>query len=93
MAAQSLFKWCHFLPELILLNVRWYWELRQIQYLNNIIEQEHWNVKRIVKPMIGFQSFTSARRTLSGIEAMSTIPKGQVKGINKRDSVSEVKFI
>jgi IS6 family transposase len=24
MASHSLFKWCHFLPEIILLNVRWY---------------------------------------------------------------------
>jgi IS6 family transposase len=24
MASQALFKWCHFLPEIILLNVRWY---------------------------------------------------------------------
>jgi IS6 family transposase len=33
-------------------------ELRQSKYLNNIIEQEHRNVKRIVRPMMGFQSLT-----------------------------------
>ncbi len=32
-------------------------ELRQSKYLNNVIEQDHRNVKRIVKPMMGFQSF------------------------------------
>jgi transposase-like protein len=68
-------------------------ELRQIKYLNNIIEQDHRNIKRIVKPMMGFKSFHSARRTLSGIEAMNMIRKGQAKGIRKGDSVSQVKFI
>ncbi|MBW4541946.1 MAG: DDE-type integrase/transposase/recombinase [Myxacorys chilensis ATA2-1-KO14] len=58
-------------------------ELRQRKYLNNLIEQDHRNVKRIVKPMMGFQSFNSARRTLGGIEAMAMIRKGQVKGINQ----------
>jgi transposase-like protein len=68
-------------------------ELRQVKYLNNIVEQEHRNIKRIIKPMMGFKSFNTARRTLRGIEAMSMIRKGQVKGISKGDSVSQVKFI
>lgn len=68
-------------------------ELRQIKYLNNIIEQDHRNIKRIVKPMMGFKSFHSARRTLSRIEAMGMIRKGQVKGISKGDSVSQMNFI
>jgi IS6 family transposase len=61
--------------------------------LNNLIEQDHRNIKRIVKPMMEFQSFNTARRTLCGIEAMSMIRKGQVKGISKGDGVSQVKFI
>jgi transposase-like protein len=56
-------------------------ELRQSKYLNNMIEQDHRNVKRIVKPMMGFQSFNTARRTLRGIEAMAMIRKGQVKEV------------
>jgi IS6 family transposase len=68
-------------------------ELRQSKYLNNVIEQDHRNIKRIVKPMIGFQSFNTARRTLSGIEAMSMIRKGQVSGISKGDSLFQAKFI
>ena len=68
-------------------------ELRQSKYLNNVVEQDHRNIKRIVKPMMGFKSFNSARRTLSGIEAMNMIRKGQVKGVKQGDSVSEVKFI
>lgn len=37
-------------------------ELQQSKYLNNIIEQDHRNIKRIVKPMMGFKSFNTARR-------------------------------
>ena len=68
-------------------------ELRQSKYLNNIIEQDHRKIKRIVKPMMGFKSFNSARRTLSGIETMNMIRKGQVNGINRGDSLSQAKFV
>ncbi|WP_242043250.1 IS6 family transposase [Leptolyngbya sp. FACHB-671] len=68
-------------------------ELRQSKYLNNIVEQDHRTIKRIVEPMMGFQSFNTARRTLSGIEAMNVIREGQVKGIEQGDSVSQAKFI
>ncbi len=68
-------------------------ELRQSKYLNNIIEQNHRNIKRIVKPMMGFKTFNTARRTLSGIEAMNMIRKGQVNSIDQGDVVSQVRFI
>ncbi len=68
-------------------------ELRQSKYLNNLIEQDHRNIKRLTKPMMGFGSFNTARRTLSGIEAMGMIRKGQVKGIRKGENVSQAKFI
>ena len=43
-------------------------EVRQIKYLNNIVEQDHRFIKRITKPMMGFKSFVSASATLAGIE-------------------------
>ena len=49
--------------------------IRQIKYLNNIIEQDHRYIKRIVNPMLGFQSFLSASKTLKGIEAINMIKK------------------
>jgi len=58
-----------------------------------VIKQEHRNIKQIVKPMMGFKSFNTARRTLSGIEAMNMIRFGQVNGINQGDSGSQAKFI
>jgi transposase-like protein len=51
-------------------------ELRQVKYLNNVVEQDYRNIKRITKPMMGFKLFNSARRTLRGIEAMNMIRKG-----------------
>jgi putative transposase len=39
--------------------------VRQIKYLNNIVEQDHRAVKRITKPMLGFKSFPSAKKHLS----------------------------
>ena len=68
-------------------------KLRQVKYLNNIVEQDHRNIKRITRPMMGFKSFNSARRTLRGMEAMNMIRKGQVKGIEKGSSVSQAKLI
>jgi transposase-like protein len=51
--------------------------VRQIKYLNNIIEQDHRSINRRVHSMLGFQSFRSASKTLKGIEAMNMINKGQ----------------
>ncbi|MEK4032314.1 IS6 family transposase [Methylocystis sp. IM3] len=53
-------------------------EMRQIKYLNNIVEQDHRAIKRVVGPMLGFKSFRSARTTLQGIELMHMINKGQM---------------
>ncbi len=39
-------------------------KLRQKKYLNNIVEQDHRGIKRLVKPGMGFGSFNTARRTL-----------------------------
>lgn len=41
------------------------------------MEQDHRAVKRIVRPILEFQSFRSARVTLQGIELLHMIKKGQ----------------
>lgn len=68
-------------------------ELRQVKYLNNLIEQDHRNIKRIVKPMLGFKTFNSARRTLRGIEVMNMIRKGQAQGVERGNVRSQVEFV
>ena len=53
-------------------------ELRRTKYLNNIVEQDHRAIKKIVQPMLGFKSFWSAASILAGIETMHMIRKGQL---------------
>ena len=57
-------------------------EIKQVKYLNNIIEQGHRSIKRIVNLMLGFQSFRSASKILKGIEALNMVKKGQIKNLN-----------
>jgi putative transposase len=51
--------------------------IRQVKYLNNIVEQDHRSVKRITRPMLGFKAFEAAHGTLVGIELMPMLKKGQ----------------
>jgi transposase-like protein len=53
--------------------------IRQSQYLNNRIEQDHRAVKRRVRPMLGFKSVNSARAILGGIELIHMMRKQQAK--------------
>ena len=53
-------------------------QLRQSKYLNNIVEQDHRAIKRIVRPMLGFKSFRCASILFAGIETMHMIKKGQL---------------
>ena len=53
-------------------------KIRQCKYLNNIVEQDHRNIKRRISIDTGFKEFESAKRTLAGIEVVSIIRKGQI---------------
>ena len=53
-------------------------EIRQVKYLNNVVEQDHRVMERQVRPMMGFKSFRSAAVHLAGIELMDMIRKGQL---------------
>ena len=68
-------------------------ELRQVKYLNNLIEQDHRFIKRLVKPGMGFFSLESAWRTLRGYEVMNMVRKGQMRGVEKGDILGQVTFI
>ena len=50
-------------------------EVRQIKYLNNIVEQDYRFIKRRIKPMLGFKSFFSAKITISEIENIKMVQK------------------
>ena len=67
-------------------------EMHQSKYLNNLIEQDHLAIKRVVRPMLGFKSFRCARAILSGIETMHMIKKGQLDAVKDRASSAADKF-
>ena len=48
-------------------------KVRQNKYLNNIVEQDHRAIKRIIKPMMGFKDFRCARIIMAGIELMHNV--------------------
>src|ERR1700723_2613158 len=52
-------------------------EVRSSKYLNNLIEQDHRNIKSRTNVMLGFKRFGTASVTLAGIELMHRIRKGQ----------------
>ena len=67
--------------------------LRQRKFLNNIVEQDHRRVKRLVRPGLGFGSFWTARRTLAGCEVMAMVRKGQVRKVRGRDMRAQASFV
>ena len=50
---------------------------RPVQYLNNVLEQDHRAIKRRINASQHFRSFWGARRTIAGYEAVHMIRKGQ----------------
>ena len=68
-------------------------ELRQVKYLNNMVEQDHRFIKRRVKPGLGFFSYETAWNTLQGYEVMNMVRKGQMRGVEKGDILGQVAFI
>jgi transposase-like protein len=67
-------------------------KIRQIKHLNNIIEQDHRFIKRIIRPMLGFKNFCCAKIILSGIEIMRMIKKGQLRCPGKTTSSPAQQF-
>jgi transposase, IS6 family len=73
--------------------IRWRCQLRQCKYLNNVVEQDHRNVKRRTWLAKGYGSVPTAWRTLRGIEAMDMIRKGRARRVAKGDTVAQIKFV
>ena len=59
---------------------------------NNRIESDHFRIKRIIKPMLGFKSFHTANRCIKGLEAMLMVVKNQTLGLTK-DLPDQINFI
>ncbi len=67
-------------------------QLRQVKYLNNIVEQDHRFIKKRVRSMLGFKSYETATSILSGVEAMHMMKKGQLH-LQVKSAQNEVRFI
>jgi len=61
-------------------------KISQNNYLNNRIEGDHRFIKRKTRPGLGFKSFNSAKRTLSVIETIHMIRKGQLNNASHNQS-------
>ena len=68
-------------------------EHRPVQYLNNILEQDHRAIKRRVKAKQSFREFQAALRTIEGYEAMHMIRKGQARWVSDDDVRKQNQFI
>src|SRR6202023_3424972 len=66
---------------------------RPVQYLNNILEQDHRAIKRRVKATQSFREFRAAGRTIAGYEAMHMIRKGQARWVSDNDVRQQNQFM
>jgi hypothetical protein len=66
---------------------------RPVQYLNNILEQDHRAIKRRVKAKQSFREFRAAGRTLAGYESIHMIRKGQARWLSSDDVRKQSQFI
>ena len=67
--------------------------LRQCKYLSNVVEQDHRVSKKRVWLAKGYQSFSTAWRTLQGVEAVHMIRKGRARRVRKGDPLAQLQFI
>ena len=55
---------------------------RQVKYLNNVIEADDGKLKKLIRPVRGFKTLTTAYATLKGFEVMRALRKGQASAFN-----------
>ncbi|MFJ8260145.1 IS6 family transposase [Peribacillus asahii] len=67
-------------------------QIRQVRYLNNIVEQDHRFIKKRVRSMLGFKSYETATSILSGVEAMHMMKNRQLH-LQVKSAQNEVGFI
>jgi transposase-like protein len=67
--------------------------LRQVKYLNNVIEQGHRFIKKNVRASKCFKRFHTVERILAGIEAVNMMRRGQVKRLAGSDAQGQAKFV
>jgi transposase-like protein len=67
---------------------------RRAKYLNNRIEADHGQLKRLIRPTLGFKSMRTAYATIKGFEVMRALEKGQGGSHQIRDGIrGEVRLV
>ena len=66
---------------------------RPVEYLNNILEQDHLAIKRRVNAKQGFREFQAASRTIQGYEAMNMTRKVQIRWVSGNNVLCQIRFI
>ncbi len=61
--------------------------------MNNMVEQDHRFMKRLIRPGLGFGSYPTAWRTIQSYETMHMIRKGQIEGVDKDNIRAQNQFI
>ncbi|OYR21502.1 DDE domain protein [Brucella grignonensis] len=54
-----------------------YIAMRQVKYLNNVLEQDHRFIKQIIEPITGFKTFYSTSVAIAHIELVRMTRKNQ----------------
>jgi IS6 family transposase len=73
-------------------NVSGFTKHRTCKYLNNIIEADHGALKRVIRPVRGFQTMRTATPTIKGFEVMRMIRRGHCLPC-KPHVYDEVRFV
>jgi hypothetical protein len=67
---------------------------RRAKYLNNRIEADHGQLKRLIRPTLEFKSMKTAYATIKGFEVMRALKKGQGGSHQIRDGIrGEVRLV
>jgi len=64
-------------------------EIRQIKYVNNIVEQDHRAIKWVARPALGVQILPLSRGDARRLELMHMIRKGQLRTTGKLRSAEQ----
>lgn len=68
-------------------------QLRQVKFLNNMVEQDHRAIKRLAKAGQNFENSETGWEVLRGYESINMVRKGQIKGVEKGDIKGQIYFV
>jgi transposase-like protein len=61
--------------------------------LNNVVEQDHRFIQRLVRTGLNFECFVTAIQTMAGYEVMAVIRKGQITSASAHGMEAQRNFL